>query len=175
MVLNKSIYIYTFVRPFCCPTTELKRCRVDGFNLIWLANFKYLTTTIFARSTCCPATELKWCRGAGGRHPQLLQGGANAKNFSIFHLRLSLCYQNLKIAHFPKIVVWFFHLLISQCYKCYDLIPTSAKLVILDTELILKQVTPHHVFVMRLSKIMLDFMYHLDNMHKMLASIHPRM
>ena len=27
-----------------------------------------------------------------------------------------------------------------QCYKCYDLIPTSAKLVILDTELILKQV-----------------------------------
>ena len=28
-----------------------------------------------------------------------------------------------------------------QCYKCYDLIPTSAKLVILDTELILKQVS----------------------------------
>merc|ERR1719348_529593 len=26
-----------------------------------------------------------------------------------------------------------------KCYKCYDLIPTSAKLVILDTELILKQ------------------------------------
>ena len=86
-------------------------------------------------------------------------------------------FKNLKIAPFPKIVVWFFHLLISQCYKCYDLIPTSAKLVILDTELILKQVKPHHVFVMGLSKTMLDFdfMYHLDNVHKMLASIYPRM
>ena len=37
---------------------------------------------------------------------------------------------------------WFLYLYIFfQCYKCYDLIPTSAKLVILDTELILKQVS----------------------------------
>ena len=28
---------------------------------------------------------------------------------------------------------------IVQCYKCYDLIPLSAKLVVLDTELVLKK------------------------------------
>ena len=50
------------------------------------------------------------------------------------------------------ISVFLYFCISFQCYKCYDLIPTSAKLVILDTELILKQVSsPHRNHILRIT------------------------